>query len=145
CRRPLGDCRRPRPHAAGAGHEHRRSDGYRADRLHHHSAARRLCTRRPVPQPGRARRRSSTMTLATSVDPITLEVMRNALYSIADEMTAGLVRASYSTNIKDRRDCSCALYTTRGEVIAMSEWGGTPLHLGTMHSALGTALEAFPP
>jgi N-methylhydantoinase B len=78
-------------------------------------------------------------------DPITLEVMRHALYSIADEMTAGLVHASYSTNIKDRRDCSCALYTLGGEVVAMSEWGGTPLHLGTMHSALQTALEAFPP
>src|SRR6266542_703104 len=85
------------------------------------------------------------MAHATQVDPITLEVMRNALYSIADEMTAGLVRASYSTNIKDRRDCACALYTLDGEVIAMSESGGTPLHLGTMHSALATALEAFPP
>jgi N-methylhydantoinase B len=82
---------------------------------------------------------------AARVDPITLEVMRNALYSIADEMTAGLVRASYSTNIKDRRDCSCALYTLDGDVIAMSEWGGTPLHLGTMHSALRTALQVFPP
>ena len=37
-------------------------------------------------------------------DPITLEVLRNALYSIADEMIGGLIRASYSTNIKDRRD-----------------------------------------
>jgi len=85
------------------------------------------------------------MTHVTSVDPITLEVMRNALYSIADEMTAGLVRASYSTNIKDRRDCSCAVYTLTGDVVAMSEWGGTPLHLGTMHSSLKTALEVFPP
>ncbi|MBV9168556.1 MAG: hydantoinase B/oxoprolinase family protein [Chloroflexi bacterium] len=85
------------------------------------------------------------MTHATAADAITLEVMRNALYSIADEMTAGLVHASYWTNIKDRRDCSCALYTTAGEVVAMGEWGGTPLHLGTMHSALDTALEAFPP
>lgn len=79
------------------------------------------------------------------VDPITLEVMRNALYSVSDEMTAGLVRASYSTNIKDRRDCSCAVYTVHGEVVAMSEYGGTPLHLGTMHSSLRTALAAFPP
>ena len=67
------------------------------------------------------------MAAPTGVDPITLEVMRNALYSIADEMTGGLVRAAYSTNIKDRRDCSCAVYTLAGEVVAMSEWGGTPL------------------
>jgi N-methylhydantoinase B len=79
------------------------------------------------------------------VDPVTLEVMRNALYSIADEMTAGLVRAAYSTNIKDRRDCSCAVYTPDGDVIAMSEWGGTPLHLGTMHPSVRTAFAAFPP
>src|SRR5438132_6421564 len=85
------------------------------------------------------------MAHTTAVDPIKVEVMRNALYSIADEMTAGLVHASYSTNIKDRRDCSCALYALDGQVIAMSEWGGTPLHLGTMHSALSTALEVFPP
>jgi N-methylhydantoinase B len=80
-----------------------------------------------------------------AVDPITLEVMRNALYSIADEMTAGLIRASYSTNIKDRRDCSCAVYTLDGDVVAMSEFGGTPLHLGTMHSCVRTAFDAFPP
>ena len=47
-----------------------------------------------------------------SIDPITLEVMRNAFYSIADEMIVALIRASYSTNIKDRRDASCAIYTS---------------------------------
>ena len=61
-----------------------------------------------------------------SIDPITLEVMRNAFASIADEMNASLVRASYSTNIKDRRDCSCAIYTTDGDVVAQSE-SGTPV------------------
>lgn len=82
------------------------------------------------------------VTAPRAYDPITLEVMRNALYSIADEMNASLVRASYSTNVKDRRDCSCALYKTTGEVVAMS--GYTPLHMGTMHSCLVTALQAFP-
>ena len=71
--------------------------------------------------------------------------MRNAYYSIADEMIAALVRASYSTNIKDRRDTSCAIYTGAGEavVVAQSEIG-TPLHLGTMHSAVQSAMEAYP-
>ena len=46
-----------------------------------------------------------------TIDPITLEVMRNGFYSIADEMIAALVRSSYSTNIKDRRDTSGAIYT----------------------------------
>ncbi len=80
-----------------------------------------------------------------NIDPITLEVMRNAFYSISEEMNAALVRASYSTNIKDRRDASCAIYTATGDivVVAQSEMG-TPLHLGTMHSAVKTALDAYP-
>ena len=77
------------------------------------------------------------------VDPITLEVMRNALYSIADEMTAALVRTGYSTNIKDRRDCSCAIYDVNGDAVALSELN-TPVHLGTMHPTVHTVLEKFP-
>ena len=77
------------------------------------------------------------------IDPITLEVMRNALYSIADEMTAALVRTSYSTNIKDRRDCSCAIYDVSGEAVALSELN-TPVHLGTMHPTVQTVLAKFP-
>jgi N-methylhydantoinase B len=78
----------------------------------------------------------------STTDPITLEVMRNAFYSIADEMIAALVRASYSTNIKDRRDASCAVYTHAGDLVAQSEIG-TPLHLGTMNSAVRTAMAAY--
>ena len=81
----------------------------------------------------------------STVDPITLEVMRNAFYSITDEMIAALVRASYSTNIKDRRDCSCAIYTGAGDIVVVAQSEiGTPLHLGTMHSTVRTALDAYP-
>jgi len=80
-----------------------------------------------------------------AVDPVTLEVMRNAFYSIADEMIAALIRASYSTNIKDRRDTSCAIYTGTGEVVVVAQSEiGTPLHLGTMHSAVLSAMEVYP-
>jgi len=79
----------------------------------------------------------------SSVDPITLEVMRNGFYSIADEMTAALVRTGYSTNIKDRRDCSCAIYDVDGSAVAVSELN-TPVHLGTMHPTVTTVLERFP-
>ncbi len=78
------------------------------------------------------------------IDPITLEVIRNALYSISDEMSAALIRTAYSTNIKDRRDCSCAIYLTTGEVVAQSEIG-TPLHLGVMPAVVQTVLRQFPP
>jgi len=76
------------------------------------------------------------------VDPVTLEVMRNTLYSITDEMSAALVRTAYSTNIKDRRDCSCALYTSDGRVVAQSEIG-TPLHLGVMPKVIKSILQKF--
>ena len=83
--------------------------------------------------------------MATSrIDPITLEVMRNAFYSVADEMIAALVRASYSTNIKDRRDTSGAIYTATGDVVVVAQSEiGTPLHLGTMHSAVLSAMTAY--
>jgi N-methylhydantoinase B len=81
----------------------------------------------------------------TKIDPITLEVMRNGFYSIADEMIAALIRASYSTNIKDRRDTSGAIYTGSGEVVVVAQSEiGTPLHLGTMHSAVLTAMDLYP-
>lgn len=84
------------------------------------------------------------MTTAT-IDPITLEVMRNAFYSIADEMIAALIRSSYSTNIKDRRDTSCAIYTSAGDVVVVAQSEiGTPLHLGTMASAVASVMAAYP-
>ena len=84
-----------------------------------------------------------TKTITHGIDPVTLEVMRNALYSIADEMTAALIRTGYSTNIKDRRDCSCAIYDVNGDAVALSELN-TPVHLGTMHPTVRTVLEKFP-
>lgn len=77
------------------------------------------------------------------IDPVTLEVMRNALMSICDEMSAALIRTAYSTNIKDRRDCSCAIYMADGKVAAQSEIG-TPLHLGVMPAVVRTVLKRFP-
>jgi N-methylhydantoinase B len=74
----------------------------------------------------------------TEVDPATLEVMKNTLFSIAEEMGAILVRAAYSTNIKDRRDCSCAIYTGQGQLAAQAEH--IPLHLGIMPSAVKALL-----
>lgn len=69
--------------------------------------------------------------------------MRNAFQSIADEMIAALVRTAYSTNIKDRRDCSCALLTKEGEIVAQTELG-TPFHLGVMPAAVNVILQHYP-
>ncbi len=78
----------------------------------------------------------------STVDPITLEVMRNACQSVAEEMGAALVRTALSPNIKDRRDCSTAIYTGQGDLVAQAEH--IPLHLGLMVSVVRKTLEKYP-
>ena len=64
------------------------------------------------------------------IDPITLEVARNRFTSIAEEMGTVLRRTSLSPNIKERADCSAALFTATGEMLAQAEH--IPVHLGSM-------------
>ena len=78
----------------------------------------------------------------TEIDPITLEVMRNAFQSVAEEMGAALIRTALSPNIKDRRDCSTGVYSAAGELIAQAEH--IPLHLGLMPSVVKSTLNIFP-
>lgn len=75
-------------------------------------------------------------------DPITLEVMRNAFQSVAEEMGAALIRTALSPNIKDRRDCSTGVYSASGELVAQAEH--IPLHLGLMPSVVKSTLKRFP-
>lgn len=83
--------------------------------------------------------------MSFKVDPITLQVLTSAAYSIAEEMSVALIRTSRSTNIKDRRDASCALYDTAGAITVISQSEiGTPLHLGVMGAAVNTALAKIP-
>jgi len=77
-----------------------------------------------------------------SVDPVTLEVVRNACMAVAEEMTATLVRTAYSPNVKERRDCSCALFDAAGRMVAQAET--IPVHLGAMPFSVRAAVEAFP-
>lgn len=65
----------------------------------------------------------------TKIDPITVEVIGSALTSIVEEMGEALVRASYSTNIKERRDCSTALFDRNGNTLCQAEH--IPMHLGS--------------
>jgi len=76
------------------------------------------------------------------VDPVTLEVLRNAVEAVAGEMNATLVRTAHSPNITDRRDCSCALFDPSGAMISQAE--NIPVHLGAMPHSVTAALEAFP-
>jgi N-methylhydantoinase B len=72
-------------------------------------------------------------------DPVELEVFKNLYHSIAEEMGAALRRTSFSPNIKERRDYSCAVFDTVGQVIAMGDH--MPVHLGSMPMSVAAAVE----
>src|SRR5947199_713267 len=76
------------------------------------------------------------------IAPIELQVLGSALRSIAEEMGAVLVRSSFSANIKERRDCSTALFDERGRMIAQAEH--IPVHLGALPDAIA-AVRAHAP
>jgi N-methylhydantoinase B len=73
------------------------------------------------------------------VDPITLEVARNRFASVADEMGAVLRRTAFSPNIKERADCSAAVFMPDGELLAQAEH--IPVHLGSMPASVLAVLE----
>src|SRR6056297_2525899 len=78
----------------------------------------------------------------TDVDAITLEILRNQFESVAEEMGQVLITSSYSPNIKERRDCSTALFDAEGRLVAQAEH--IPVHLGAMPEAVDTVLEYDP-
>ncbi|MGB7859627.1 MAG: hydantoinase B/oxoprolinase family protein [Acidimicrobiia bacterium] len=77
------------------------------------------------------------------IDPITLEVARNRFSAIAEEMGGVLRRTSLSPNIKERADCSAAVFTPDGEMLAQAEH--IPVHLGSMPESVAACLRAFEP
>jgi N-methylhydantoinase B len=76
------------------------------------------------------------------LDPITLSVLSSALSGIAEEMGTVLVRSAYSSNIKERRDCSAALFDGRGRMVAQAEH--IPVHLGAMPDAVAAVMARNP-
>src|SRR4051794_32222017 len=70
----------------------------------------------------------------TGLDPISLQVMIGGLHVACEEMGAALVRSAYSANIKERHDCSTAIFDARGELVMQAEH--IPVHLGSMPDAV---------
>ncbi|MFB6068776.1 MAG: hydantoinase B/oxoprolinase family protein [Halobacterium sp.] len=70
----------------------------------------------------------------TDLDAVSLEILRNQLESVADEMGQVLIRSAYSPNIKERQDCSTALFDAEGRMVAQAEH--IPVHLGAMPAAV---------
>src|SRR6476646_10722363 len=77
--------------------------------------------------------------MADEIAPIQLQVIGASLRSIAEEMGAVLIRSAFSANIKERRDCSTALFDTRGRMIAQAEH--IPVHLGAMPDAVAAVMQ----
>lgn len=77
----------------------------------------------------------------SAVDSVELAIFASAFHSIAEEMGATLRRTSFSPNIKERRDYSCAVFDASGNVIAMGDH--MPVHLGSMPMSVRKAVKTL--
>ncbi len=75
----------------------------------------------------------------SGLDPITLQVMIGGLRAACEEMGAVLIRSAHSANIKERHDCSTALFDAAGELVMQAEH--IPVHLGSMPDAVAAVLD----
>jgi N-methylhydantoinase B len=80
--------------------------------------------------------------MTTALDPVTTEIIARHVISTAEEMGAVLMRTAFSVNIKERHDCSTAIFNARGEVVAQAEH--VPIHLGSMIGAVESIKQRFP-
>ena len=78
----------------------------------------------------------------TAADPIVLEVMSNLFMSVADQMGATLANTSWSVNIKERLDFSCAIFDAVGDLVANAPH--VPVHLGSMSDSIKTVMALNP-
>lgn len=76
-----------------------------------------------------------------SLDAISLAVFKNLFASVAEEMGITLQRASFSSNIKERQDYSCAIFDSKARMIAQA--AHIPVHLGSMPASVKSAIEGF--
>ncbi len=79
---------------------------------------------------------------AREIVNIELQVIGSALVAVAEEMGAALIRSAFSSNIKERRDCSTAIFDVDGRMIAQAEH--IPVHLGAMPEAVGGGTREAP-
>jgi N-methylhydantoinase B len=79
----------------------------------------------------------------SAIDPVLLEVLRNRLEAIADEMELTLLKSAASPIVKEGLDASAALFNVRGETIAQA--AAIPIHLGALELAARRLVSAFPP
>src|ERR1051325_11017183 len=78
-----------------------------------------------------------------SLDPVSFEVIRNALVAATDEMVLALKRSAYSTNIKTRSDFSCAFFDA--QLRSVAQGFAQPVHLGSMVEQVPRAIREYGP
>ncbi|ESR27468.1 hydantoinase B/oxoprolinase family protein [Lutibaculum baratangense] len=83
------------------------------------------------------------MNMQHKIDPITLEVVRNKLDGIANEMESTLLRSSFSPIVREGLDASASLFTLEGESLAQAV--AIPIHLATMIPVVRRISSEFPP
>lgn len=79
--------------------------------------------------------------MGEKINGVLLEVIGNTFMSIAEEMGAVLVKSAYSTNIKERKDCSCGVFDVEGHTIAQAEH--IPMHLGSLLGLIENIINNF--
>src|SRR5512143_2108718 len=124
---------------------HRRARNNRADGYDHRGAAGGAREERPAGLSAHGARRPRTEAehdMSRGVDPIKAEVIARFLLATAEEMGATLTRTAFSPNIKERADCSTAVFDAKGEVIALAQ--RVPIHLGSMVGAVAEILKRYP-
>ncbi|MEL7257039.1 MAG: hydantoinase B/oxoprolinase family protein [Pseudomonadota bacterium] len=83
-----------------------------------------------------------TEAAGTKADPVLLEVFNNLFMSVADQMGATLANTSWSVNIKERLDFSCAIFDELGDLVANAPH--VPVHLGSMSDSIKTVMRLNP-
>jgi len=80
--------------------------------------------------------------VSSAAIPVELQVIGSSLRAVAEEMGAVLIRAAFSSNIKERRDCSTALFDQSGRMVVQAEH--IPVHLGAMPNAVAAVMARGP-
>ena len=84
---------------------------------------------------------SDPVVVSSRLDPASLQVLLSKLAGVAEEMGVVLRRSAFSPNIKERADCSSAIFTPEGELLAQAEH--IPVHLGAMPASVLAVIERF--
>ena len=82
------------------------------------------------------------MSAKIEADPILSEVVSNLLLAVAEEMAATMIAAAHSPNIRERGDCSTAIFDAGGQIIAQAP--RIPMHLGSLEGLIGEVSQRFP-